>query len=89
MTTTRRSFNYIKNEYLRITLLSQMLVFSTKDARAKLTLTRLTLVGGSLLAMFCRGEGSYPKVSLKVRVPVVLKQISVRLSGSAFHGSRL
>lgn len=69
--------------------MSQMLMFSTKDAHAKLTITLLTLVEGSLLAMFCRGESSYSKVYLKFCVPVVLKQISVRLSGSAFHGSRL
>lgn len=42
--------------------MSKMLMFSRKDAHAKLTVTRLTLVEGSLLAMFCRGESSYSKV---------------------------
>lgn len=89
MRTILSSFNYIKNEYLHITLTSQMLMFSTKDAHAKLTVTRLTLVEGSSLATYYRRKSGYPKVKLKGRVPVVSKQVSVGLSGSAFHASRL
>lgn len=37
-------------------------MFSSKDAQAKLTVTRLTLVEGSSLAMFQRGKSSYPEV---------------------------
>lgn len=66
-----------------------MLMFSTKDAQAKLTLNRLTLVDGSSFAMLYRGKSSYPNVWQKDHVPVVLQQISAELSGSVSHVSKL
>lgn len=82
-------FFYLKNVYLRITLTSQMLMFSTKDAQAKLTLNRLTLVDGSSFAMLYRGKSGDPNVWQKDHVPLVLQQISAELPGSVSHVSKL
>lgn len=78
------SFYDLKNANLRITLTSQMLMFRTKDAQAK-----LTLVDGSSFARLYRGKSSYPNVWQKDHVPVALQKNRAELSGSVSHVSKL